>query len=141
MTVCVTCTEKVLHAHKYSCTVLIPLCKNNLNLPMCSSPSPSELGCLLLLFIVLSYSLLGCTALIFLFACFYGSRLCSPVINQISLGQSKGWFPFILLYKWKKYHWAGLLLLRINYTNIISELHQHMYCYTNIFSTKSWNRP
>ena len=30
----VTCTQKAFHVHENSCTVLIPLCKNNLNLPI-----------------------------------------------------------------------------------------------------------
>ena len=50
------------------------------------------IGCLLLSFIVLSYSLPRCAVLIFLFACFYGSRFCSPAINSrsalIDLSQS-----------------------------------------------------
>ena len=33
-TVHVTFTQMVLHVHKNSCTVLVPLCKNNLNLPI-----------------------------------------------------------------------------------------------------------
>ena len=44
---------------------------------------------------------------------------CSPVINQISLSQSKAWFPFILLCRWEKYHWTGPLGLCINYNNRI----------------------
>ena len=39
-------------------------------------------------------------ALIFLLVCFYGNWFCSPTINQISLGQSKGWFPFISKHFW-----------------------------------------
>ena len=31
----ITCMQKVLHEHENPCTLLIPLCKNNLNLPMC----------------------------------------------------------------------------------------------------------
>ena len=34
-TVYVTCTQMALHVHKFLCMILIPLCKNNLNLPMC----------------------------------------------------------------------------------------------------------
>ena len=66
---------------------------------------------------------------------FYRSWFCSPAINQLSLSQSVCWFPFILLCKWEKYHWTGLLGLRISYTNKISELYQHMYSYTSIFFT------
>ena len=69
----------------------------------------------------------SCTVLIY----FYRRRFDSPAINQISLSQSKGWFPFILLCRWEKYHWTG----RINYTNMISELYQHMYSYTRRFFT------
>ena len=72
-----------------------------------------------------------CTVLI----CFYRSRFCSLAINQISFSQSKGWFPFILLCRCKKYHWIGLLGLHIYYTNTISELYQHMYSYINRFFT------
>ena len=73
----------------------------------------------------------SCTVLI----CFYRSQFCSPAINQLSLSQSKRWFPLILLCRWEKYHWTGLLGLCINYTNMFSELYQHMYSYTNIFFT------
>ena len=36
--------------------------------------------------------------------CFYRSQFCNRAINEISLSQSKGWFPFILLRIWEKYH-------------------------------------
>ena len=32
----VTCTQAAVHMHKFLSMLLIPLCKNNLNLPMCS---------------------------------------------------------------------------------------------------------
>ena len=99
------------------CTVLIPLCKNNLNLPMCLSffqPCSFSLDCLLHSFIVLSCSLLFCAEL---FVCFYRSWFCSPVINQKCLSVSKAWFPFVLLCRSEKYHVMGLLGLHINYTN------------------------
>ena len=70
------------------------------------------LGCLLLSFIVLSSLLPRCAALIF---CFNISRFCSPAINQISLRQSKGWFPFILICRWEKHCLLGLC---INYADI-----------------------
>ena len=73
-----------------------------------------------------------------LFVCFYRSQLCSPTINQISLGQSKGWFPFILLCRQEKYHWTGLFGLHIDHTNMISELYQHMYLYTSCKSHELW---
>ena len=34
MTVHITCTVTALRVHENSCTVLIPRCKNNLNLPI-----------------------------------------------------------------------------------------------------------
>ena len=55
--------------------------------------------------------------------CSYRSWFCSPARNQISLSQSKGRFPFIMLCRWEKYHWTGLLGC------------QHMYSYVNIFFT------
>ena len=33
----VTCMPKAFHVHENLCMLLIPLCKNNLNLPKCSS--------------------------------------------------------------------------------------------------------
>ena len=61
-------TQTALHIHENSCTVLIPLCKNNLNLPMCPSfflpyawlpPPVHDVAMLATL-----------SALIFLFVCF-----------------------------------------------------------------------
>ena len=58
--------EKTLRVHKNSCKVLIPLCKNNSNLPMCSFFfSCQVLGCLLLSFTVLSWFLHRCAVLTF----------------------------------------------------------------------------
>ena len=37
MNMYITCMETVLQVHENSCTVLIPLCKSNLNQLMCSS--------------------------------------------------------------------------------------------------------
>ena len=134
-----TCNmHAVLHLHKKLCMVLIPLCKNNLNLPMCSFfflpcaslPSPLD-HCV----VMLANSL--CCAVFFV-CLFLQSRFCSPAINQISHSQSKGWFPFILLCRWEKYNWTGLLGLHINYTNMISELYQHMYSYTSCKSHELW---
>ena len=71
-----------------------------------------------------------------LFVYFYGSRFCNPAINQIFASQSKGWFPFILLCRRGKYQRTGPLDLRINYSNMISKLYQHIYSYTNIFFTE-----
>ena len=53
--------------------------------------------------------------------CFHRSRIFCPAINQTSPSQSKGCFPFNLICKREKYHWTGLLSLRINYTNLSSE--------------------
>ena len=100
-----TCNmHAVLHLHKKLCMVLIPLCKNNLNLPMCSFFFCPVLRCLLLLIIVLSCLLIRCAVLFFFVCLFLQSRFCSPAINQISHSQSKGWFPFILLCRWEKYN-------------------------------------
>ena len=60
----VTCTQTALYVCKNSCTLLIPLCKNNLNLPMCSFFFYPVLGCLLLSFIMLPCLLPLCAALI-----------------------------------------------------------------------------
>ena len=123
------CTQTMLHVQENLCTVLIPLCKNNLNLPVCSSFFFCLVSdCLLHLFIILSCLLPRCTGFFFFF---YRRWFCIPVINQISLSQSKGWFPFILLCRWEKYPWTGPLGLYINYTNRISELYQHMYSLRN----------
>ena len=92
------------------------------------------LCCLLPSFILLLCSLPCCAALIFV--CFYGNQFCSPAIKQIFPSQSKGWFPFTLLCRQEKYHWTGLLGLHINHSNMISELYQHFYSYTYIFSTE-----
>ena len=119
-----------LGAHKNLCTVLIPLCKNNLNLLMYSSLFSA-------LCLVASSSPLSCchacylALLIFLFIYFHRNQFCSPAINQISLSQSKDWFPIILLCIWEKYHWKGLLGLRTNYTNRISGSYQHAHSLKN----------
>ena len=113
----IMCMQLALHIPKNPCTILIPLCKNNLNLPICLSffqPRFFSLDCLLHSFIILSCSLLCCAAL---FVCFYRSRFCSPATNQKCLSVSKAWFPFILLCRSEKYHVTGLLGLHINYTN------------------------
>ena len=109
----IACMQTALQVNENSCMVLILVCKNNLNLSMCSSFFFGYvLGCLLLSFIVLSSLLPRCAALIF---CFNISRFCSPAINQISLRQSKGWFPFILICRWEKHCLLGLC---INYADI-----------------------
>ena len=119
------------------CTVFIPLCKNNLNLPICFFLPCAWLPPLVHCVIILAPSL-RCADF---FLCFNWSRFCSPATNQIiSLNQSNGWFPLILLCKREKYYWTGPLGLRINYTNMISELYQHMYSYTNIFFTEEWKQ-
>ena len=137
MTMHVTCTQTVLHVHENSCTVLIPLCENNLNLPrcfflsVCFVTSSRPLYCR-------AYYL---AALIFLFVCFYRSWFCSPIIKQIYLGQFKCWFAFILPCRRENYHGTGPLCLHINYTSMISELYQHMCSYNKILLLQSWNRP
>ena len=115
-TVHITCTQTTLHVHKSLCTILIPLCKNNLKLPMPSFFCP-VFGYLLLL---LTWAAMLAISLHWahFFVCFYRSLLCSPAISQISLSQSEGWFSFILLCRQEKYRWTGPLGLCINYTNI-----------------------
>ena len=76
----------------------------------------------------------------FVLFCFYRGWFCSPAIIQISLSQSKGWFPFILLCKREKYLWTCPLGFRINYTNMISELYQQLYPYTCIIFTEEWKQ-
>ena len=73
-TVYVTCTQTVLHVHENSYTVLISLCKNNLNLPTYSSFFCPVLGSLPV-------------------SLFFQNQFCNPPINQTSLSQSKSWFP------------------------------------------------
>ena len=64
VTVHVTCTQTESRVHENSCALLIPLSKDNMNQSVFFY---SELGCLLLSSIVLSYSFPGCGALILLF--------------------------------------------------------------------------
>ena len=115
-------------------TVLIPLCKNNLNLPVFYFfLSCASLSCPFIYHVVMLATLLCCTVFFYLL-----SQFCSPAINQISCGQLKGWFPFILLCTQERYHWTGLLGWHINYTNTISKLYQHMYSYTSCKSQELW---
>ena len=65
----VTCTQMALHMQKNVCMLLIPLCKNNLNLPMWFFFCPM-LGCLHLSFSMWSCLLPLCAALI-LFVCLF----------------------------------------------------------------------
>ena len=61
----IACTQTALHVNENSCMVLI-VCKNNLNLSMCSSFFFGYvLDCLLLSLMVLSSLLPRCAALIF----------------------------------------------------------------------------
>ena len=137
-TVRVTCTQKKLHAHENSCTVLISLCKNNLNLSKCSSFFPHVLASFLPLFIVLSCLLPRCTTLIFLFLCFYRSQFCSPAINHISLtpGFHSSYFANgknII----EQIRWAYVKIIPTwfqNYTNIYIHI-------STCFSLKSQNKP
>ena len=92
----VTCTQTALHMHKNSCTILIPLCKNNLNMPM---PSSFILPCAwlpppLVHHVVMFATSLCCSDYFCLFVCFYRNQFCSSAKNQISLSQSKCWFSF-----------------------------------------------
>ena len=103
------------------------LCKNNLNLPRwfflpCAS-LPPLVHCVVMLATSLHW---------FLFVCFYRSWFSSPIIKQIYLGQFKCWFAVMLPGRRENYHGTGPLCLHINYTNMISELYQHMYSYNNI---------
>ena len=89
----VTTTQTTLRVHENSCTVLIPLCKNNLNLSMCSAFFSA-----LCLVTVWPYSLNYFAVLIFFF--FFDCLLLwelifSPCIKQASFSQSKGWFPLL----------------------------------------------
>ena len=107
---CVTSTQTALRVHKISCTVLIPLYKNNLNLKMCLFFLCPVLGCLVFSFIEWPCSLPRCVdSALILFVYFYGSRFCSLAINYASLNQSKGS---------KRYYWTGPLDWHIKYTNI-----------------------
>ena len=101
-TVYVTRTQTVFCVHEYSCMVLISLC----NLP-----------------IYLSFSVLclwppSFVHRVVMLAPSLRCRFCTPVINQGSLSQYKGWFSFILLCWREKYQWIGPLSLHVNYTNM-----------------------
>ena len=107
-TVYVTCTQNALHIHEHLCRVLIPPCKNNLNLPIrLSFFFCPVLGCLFFLFIKLSCSLPCCVA--FFIVCLYVSQFCNPAINQTTLTQSIDCFLFILKHFWPigKLIWKG----------------------------------
>ena len=127
----VTCMQPALHMHKKLCTVFIPLCRKNLNLPVCSFFLPCAWLPPLFHHVFMVATSLHCTAQIFLFICLNRYRFCSPAINQTSLSQSKGWFPFILCCRWEKYHWTGPLGLYIKCANKISEIYQYMYLLKN----------
>ena len=64
------------------------------------------LSCVLFSFTVLSCFLPPCAAPIF-FCLFLWKWFCSPTINQTSLSQSRGWFPFIVKHFWpvRKLFW------------------------------------
>ena len=103
----VTTTQTALCVHENLCTVLIPLCKNNLNLSMCLTFFSA-----LCLVTSSSCSLCGHTCSIaslrwfFLFVCLFffffffdclllWELIFSPCIKQASFSQSKGWFPLL----------------------------------------------
>ena len=91
----VTCTQIVLHALENLCRVLIPLCKNNLNVQVCWSFSSAS--CL----VTSSFHSLWCHARFLLrctrfFCLFLWTPFCSTATPQTSLSQSNNWFPFIL---------------------------------------------
>ena len=130
MTVLISCTQTALCLLKNLCMVLIPLSEDSLNL-QCLFFCP-VLGYVLHSSIMLSYLVPCCIALKFLFVCFHRSQICSSVINLTSLSQSKGLLPFILICRWKKYHWRCLLGLHINYTKRSRE--QCMYSLKNYLS-------
>ena len=103
---------------KNSCTVLIFLSKNKVNLSMC------HLFFFALCLTVFSSCSSSCHShslaalcLFFFFVCFWRSWFCRPAIIHIS-NQSKAWFSFFFLYSREKYNWLGWLGLPINYTNM-----------------------
>ena len=94
MTMYKTCLQMMLGIHEYLCTVLIPLCKNNLNLQMYFFS----------MYLIGSFSCSLCchawslaSMQYFFIVYFDESQFGSPAINQTSLSQSTGWFLFILL--------------------------------------------
>ena len=117
VTVHVTCTQTESRVHENSCALLIPLSKDNMNQSvfflLCAWLPPS-----LVHRVVILVPWLRCADFI---VCFHRRRIFCPAINQTSPSQSKGCFPFNLICKREKYHWTGLLSLRINYTNLSSE--------------------
>ena len=97
-TVHVTCLQTALNMHKDLCILLIPLCKSNFNLLMCSSFSAAP--CL----VASSCCSSCCHACYFSalhwFFCFFiftENDFVAQPKTRLSLSQSKGWFPFILL--------------------------------------------
>ena len=93
----ITSTQAVLHVHKNLCMLLIPLCRNDLNLPMCSFFFFPVLGCLLLSFIMLSCLLLLCTVLI-LFVCLFvfteNHFVAKPKTRHILINLKAGFHSF-----------------------------------------------
>ena len=81
-------------------------------------------------------------ALIFLLVCFYGNWFCSPTINQISLGQSKGWFPFISKHflPIRKLIWFHKNQKSVRIKNYLSPIYTDHYalknkkCYHSVFN-------
>ena len=85
-----THANSITHTH-YFLLSIGSFFKDNLNLAMS--------------FLVASSRPLCChtrsiAALIFLFVCFHRNDICSPVINQTSPSQYKGWFPHLLICRW-----------------------------------------
>ena len=92
MTVYTTCRQMVLHTHdcidSLYWLIWICQCVHHFFLPCVWLPA--HVYCVIML--------APCTD--FFVSLVVGSQFCSPAINQISLSQSKGWFPFILKHFW-----------------------------------------
>ena len=65
--------------------------------------------------------------------CWFVFREVNFLVAQLNVS-----FPLTLLRRQEKYHWTGLSSLYVNYTNMISELYQHMYSYTFCKSYELW---
>ena len=108
--------QVALHMHKNLCALLIPLCKNNLNLPMFSFFCPL-FGCLFLLSIMMSCLLPRCGVLIFLFVCFYRERFYSQSKTRYLLVNLKAGFHSSNFADGKiVIEWVCWVYVYINYT-------------------------
>ena len=121
----VTCTQTALHMHENLCTILIPLCKNNLDLPMFF---------FFFFFLPCVWLPSSCCR-----TCYFAAL--RWFFCLFAFTETKSWFPFILLCRREKYNLKGLLGLYINYVNrILPVTHKvvtykflHQFCSNFLF--------